>query len=56
MDADEIGRLTTLLRALDEVLEYHEGAASPDTALVRELEAKRRQLHERLARNGDVDG
>ena len=48
MDAAETEHLEKLLRAFDEVLEYHDRAGNGDTEVAKELRAKRRSLVERL--------
>jgi hypothetical protein len=48
MDAGETQHVEALLRAFEEVLEYHERAGNADTEIVRELRAKQGELHERL--------
>jgi hypothetical protein len=48
MDAGETQHVESLLRAFEEVLDYHERAGNADTEIVRELRAKQGELHERL--------
>ena len=52
MDTADTQHLETLLRAFDEVLEYHDRAGNGGTEIVRELRARRGMLLERL--NGRV--
>jgi hypothetical protein len=49
MDDDETTRLEILVRALDEVLEFHEHAGGAPAGLVEELRANRARLVRRLA-------
>jgi hypothetical protein len=49
MDAEDATRLETLVRALDEVLEFHERAGGAPPRLVEELRANRANLVRRLA-------
>jgi hypothetical protein len=46
---DETTRIETLVRALDEVLEFHEHAGGAPAGLVEELRTNRARLVRRLA-------
>jgi hypothetical protein len=49
MDGEETTRLETLVRALDEVIGFHEQADAAPLALVEELRANRARLVRRIA-------
>ena len=55
MDTSETEHLEALLRAFDEVLDYHERAGNRDTPTVMELRAKRAQLCGRLPNDAPID-
>jgi hypothetical protein len=49
MDSDETQHIESLIKACDEMLDYHEQAGSRDCAAARQVYAKRAELKERLA-------
>lgn len=54
MDGGNTEHVQALLRACDEMLDYHESAGHRDAAVVRELQAKRAQLSDRLSADDDA--
>jgi hypothetical protein len=50
-DAHETEHVESLLKACDEVLEYHERDGSSDAPAAKQVRAKRAELRERLPRS-----